>query len=180
MRAFTTHKTARLLATTPSHIFVRQTMCGTLPGSVPHSSGSVPHIREACRTLPELCGTLPGSVRVASRKCAGRFPDVCGTLPGSEQVASRKCAAHGLPNKNVGRRRTTCRIPGIVPGAWAVRTTYISPQKDMLFLGPQGGPNIRRFLVNNILFVLLIHYRYPLTDQNPQNLLGPQGAPNGN
>ena len=55
-----------------------------------------------------------------------------------------------------------------------------APKKDMLFLGPQGAPIIRRFLVNNILFVLLIHFRYPLIDQKTQNLLGPQGAPKGN
>ena len=43
-----------------------------------------------------------------------------------------------------------------------------APKKDMLFLGPQGAPIIRRFLVNNILFVLLIHFRYPLIDQKTQ------------
>ena len=78
----------------------------------------------------------------------------------SKQAASSKQPEVHIPNTFLGP-----------PGA---------PKKDMLFLGPQGAPIIRRFLVNNILFVLLIHFRYPLIDQKTQNLLGPQGAPKGN
>jgi hypothetical protein len=48
------------------------------------------------------------------------------------------------------------------------------PHIPNTFLGHQGAQNIRRFLVNNILFVLLIHYRYPLIDQKTQNFLGPR------
>ena len=80
--------------TTPSHIFVRQTMCGT----------------------------LPGSVRVASRKCAGRFPEVCRTWS-----AEQKCGTEWYRVECMRKPVCATSYIFIVPFFRFLRRAHVTP-----------------------------------------------------